>query len=95
MVSKSGREELRDVPVVDWLLHHQRWLGYGLLALGGYYLLDRVLLSALDIWLPEEQQRRVMRWFDQYLQTFVISVLLIGGGIRLLLGNKKGRGDRS
>ncbi|WP_088833275.1 hypothetical protein [Paenibacillus tyrfis] len=95
MVSKIGREELRDVPVIGWLLHHQRWVGYGLLALGVYYLLDRVLLSALDIWLPEELQRQVMRWFDQYFQTFVISVLLIGGGIRLLLGNKKGRGDHS
>ncbi|KEQ25194.1 hypothetical protein [Paenibacillus tyrfis] len=95
MVSKVGREELRDVPVIGWLLHHQRWVGYGLLALGVYYLLDRVLLSTLDIWLPEELQRQVMRWFDQYFQTFVISVLLIGGGIRLLLGNKKGRGKRS
>ncbi|MFB6367393.1 hypothetical protein ACFCP7_25760 [Paenibacillus elgii] len=94
MVSKIGREELRDVPVVDWLLHHQRWLGYGLLALGAYYLLDRVLLSTLGIWLSAEQQQQVMRWFGQYFQTFVISVLLIGGGIRLLLGNKKGKRDR-
>ncbi|PUA34570.1 hypothetical protein C8Z91_35660 [Paenibacillus elgii] len=95
MVSKVGREELRDVPVVGWLLHHQRWLGYGLLALGAYYLLDRVLLSTLDIWLSEKLQRQVMLWFNQYFQTFVISVLLIGGGIRLLRGNKKGRGGRS
>lgn len=94
MVSKSGREELRDVPVVDWLLHHQRWLGYGLLALGVYYLFDRVLLNALDLWLPKERQWQIMRWFDQYFQTFVISVLLIGGGIRLLLGNKKGKRNR-
>ncbi|WP_010500470.1 hypothetical protein [Paenibacillus elgii] len=95
MVSKVGREELRDVPVVGWLLHHQRWLGYGLLALGAYYLLDRVLLSTLNIWLSEKLQRQVMLWFNQYFQTFVISVLLIGGGIRLLRGNKKGRGGRS
>ncbi|MCZ8523382.1 MULTISPECIES: DUF6677 family protein [Paenibacillus] len=87
-IAKWGKEELRDVPVVDWLIHHQRWIGFGLLGLGVYYLLDQVLLQALDLWVTPETQQRIIYWFERYFQTFVVSVLLIGGGIRLLIGSR-------
>lgn len=93
-ISKLGREPLTDAPIVDWLVHRQRWIGIGLLALGLYYLLDQVLLHTLDLWLPRELRTRVLNWYHNYFQTFIISVLLIGGGLRLLWGGRKGSGDR-
>ncbi|WP_426450431.1 hypothetical protein ACP26L_00150 [Paenibacillus sp. S-38] len=87
-ISRWEREELRDIPVVEWLLHYQRWVGFGLLGLGVYYLFDQVLLQLLDLWVTSEIQRRIIYWFERYFQTFVISVLLIGGGIRLLFGSR-------
>ncbi|MED4602155.1 hypothetical protein P9314_15825 [Paenibacillus validus] len=90
-ISKSGREPLTDAPIVDWLVHRQRWIGIGLLGLGLYYLLDQVLLNMLDLWLPREVRSRVLNWYHTYFQTFIVSVLLIGGGIRLLWGGKKGK----
>ncbi|WP_036746324.1 hypothetical protein [Paenibacillus sp. UNC451MF] len=84
-ISKQGREELKDLPFVDWLINHQKWVGIGLLALGVYYLADEVVLSALDRMFPKE---RISMLFHQYFQTFVVSVILIGGGLRLLVGSK-------
>lgn len=87
-ISKQGREELKDVPFVEWFIHHQRWVGIVLLLLGLYYLTDEVLLSTLDRLFPKE---RISFLFHQYFQTFVVSVLLIGGGLKLVLGNRKTR----
>ncbi|MBE1447459.1 hypothetical protein [Paenibacillus sp. OAS669] len=84
-ISKQGREELKDLPFVDWLMNHQKWVGIGLLVLGGYYLADEVILNALDRMFPKE---RISILFHQYFQTFVVSVILIGGGLRLLIGSK-------
>lgn len=87
-VAKLNRgEELEDVPVVSWLLNHQKWVGIGLLALGLYYLTDQVVLSLVDRVYP---QLRLSMYFRQYAQTFILSVLFIGGGLKLLAGNKKG-----
>ncbi|AFH59150.1 hypothetical protein ACVNS2_00150 [Paenibacillus caseinilyticus] len=94
-ISRWEKEELRDIPVVEWILHHQRWIGIGLLGLGIYYLFDQVLLQVLDLWVTPETQQRIVYWFERYFQTFVVPVLLIGGGIRLLLGSRgNGQGRR-
>jgi hypothetical protein len=85
-ISKEGREELQDVPFVDWLINHQKWIGIILLALGAYYLLDEMVLGILEKLFPKQN---ISYWFHRYFQTFVVSVLLIGGGIRLMIGSKK------
>jgi hypothetical protein len=91
-ISRQDREEeLRDTPFVDWLINHQKWVGIILLGLGLYYLTDEVLLRALDRVFPNE---RISSLFHQYFQTFVVSVILIGGGIRLLLGSQRKKGDK-
>ncbi|MEI7025747.1 hypothetical protein [Paenibacillus sp. y28] len=87
--SRMEREEVQDEPFIGWLVNHQRWVGFALLALGAYYLLNDVFMEALQQILPE---LRVRFWFDRYFQTFVVSVLLIGGGLKLLLGNRR-KGD--
>ncbi|NOU95001.1 hypothetical protein GC093_17490 [Paenibacillus sp. LMG 31456] len=83
---KDREEELKDTPFVDWLINHQKWVGIVLLGLGLYYITDEVVLSALDRLFPKE---RISMLFHQYFQTFIVSVILIGGGIRLLLGSKR------
>lgn len=87
-VSKQGREEIRDVPLVDWLMNHQKWIGIGLLGLGAYYLFDQLVLGVLQDYFPK---LRIGYWFNRYFQTFVVGTLLIGGGIRLLAGGKRRR----
>jgi hypothetical protein len=85
-ISRHGREEPADVPFVDWFIHHQRWVGIGLLLLGAYYLVDRLVIPGLS---QTEAGRIIALWYHKYLQTFIVSVLLIGGGLKLLLGKKR------
>jgi hypothetical protein len=85
-VTKQGQEEPQDVPLVDWLMNHQRWIGFGLLGLGAYYLFDQLVLGILQDYFPRV---RISYWFHRYFQTFVVGTLLIGGGIRLLAGGKR------
>lgn len=87
-VSKQGREEMRDIPLVDWLTNHQRWIGIGLLVLGVYYLFDQIVLGLLQDYFPK---LRISYWFHQYFQTFAVGTLLIGGGLRLLAGGRRRR----
>jgi TM2 domain-containing membrane protein YozV len=83
-ISKQGREPLRDIPIVDWLVNHQRWVGIVLLGFGLYYLTDEMLLRLLDVWFP---QGRISILFHRYFQTIVVSIFLIGGGLWLLAGS--------
>ncbi|QYR19272.1 hypothetical protein KZ483_15100 [Paenibacillus sp. sptzw28] len=89
-ISKQGREELKDVPFVEWLVHNQKWVGIVLLVLGLYHVTDEMLLRVLDRMIPKIN---VSSLFHQYFQTFVVSVILIGGGLRLLFGSKKRKGE--
>ncbi|WP_284644115.1 hypothetical protein [Paenibacillus silviterrae] len=84
-ISKHGKGDVQDVPIVDWLIHHQRWVGFGLLALGAYYLFDQVILGILEQMFPDA---RITYRIERYFQTVVVSLLFIGGGIRLLAGSK-------
>lgn len=87
----NGPQELRDVPVFDWIVLRQRWVGGLMLALGAYYLFDHILINGLDLWLDQELVRRINGWYYNYFQTFVVSLLLIGGGIWFLSGKGEGR----
>ncbi|NDI35267.1 hypothetical protein [Chengkuizengella sediminis] len=78
-------KKLEDTPIIEWFIHHQKWLGFGLVALGSYYLFDQVILVYVDSLFPDYS----IRWtFDQYFQTTLISFLFIFGGFRLLKGSK-------
>jgi TM2 domain-containing membrane protein YozV len=89
-ISKQDREQLQDIPIVDWLVNHQRWVGIVLLGLGLYYVTDEMLLRLMDIWFPNE---RISIYFHRYFQTIVVSIVLIGGGLWLVAGSyRKKRG---
>ncbi|WP_410514857.1 hypothetical protein PaeBR_10990 [Paenibacillus sp. BR2-3] len=91
LVSRYGREPLQDKPVIEGFMNHQGWLGAVLLALGLYYILANVAVPALDVRFPEWRlQYRV----STYLKTIIVSVLLIGGGLKLLTGSKNAAGKK-
>lgn len=92
-ISRYRRSDgaLQDEPVADWLVYRQKWLGIGLIAFGCFYLFERLLADVLETWIPLSRY-----WVDRYFQTVVIALLLIGGGIRLMMGkrNRDGEGER-
>ncbi|MBP1992568.1 hypothetical protein [Paenibacillus eucommiae] len=90
LVSKGREEELKDIPVINWLLHNQKWLGIALLAIGSYYLIDQMLLKVLERMVPEW---RLTMWFHEYLQIFIVSTLFIGAGLRMLIGGGTAKKD--
>ncbi len=77
-----------DAPIVDWLINHQRWVGYGLLALGAFYIVDSVLVPVLYEYFPRFRIRFI---YEQYVQTTIVSLVLILGGLKLLSGSRRRR----
>ncbi|MFO1442399.1 hypothetical protein KDN24_03995 [Bacillus sp. Bva_UNVM-123] len=86
--SKYGDEELDDTPIISYLINHQKWLGIGFVLLGLYYLTTNILLPIMSPMLAELINIDLRNWFERYFQTAVVCVLLIGGGLKLLLGKK-------
>ncbi|MBC8079924.1 MAG: hypothetical protein H7X86_06240 [Gorillibacterium sp.] len=90
-ISKYDREPLQDTPIVNWLMNHQKWVGFALLGLGCYFLFERVGRVILEQYFPNNQ---VYLWLHNNFSTMVISFLLIFGGIRLLIGDKSKNGGK-
>lgn len=93
-VSRYGEETLEDVPIISYFLNHQKWFGIGLILLGLYYLVMNVLMPAFSPMLERIFNTDVMYWLQNYIQTGVVCLLLIGGGIKLLSGTKQNREER-
>ncbi|MBU8906411.1 hypothetical protein [Desertibacillus haloalkaliphilus] len=87
--SKSGEEELEDIPVISYFIHRQKWIGLGLLLLGAYYLFDSVLIQAFDRMFINWIDVSISTYYHRYFQTIVVSLLLIGGGIKILASGSK------
>ncbi|MFS0820640.1 hypothetical protein [Bacillus sp. 1P02SD] len=88
-VSKHGEEELEDVPVVSYIVNHQKWVGFGLIALGLYYLLVNVLLPTVGPMVARMFHFDIQHFYYSYFQGTIICILLIGGGLKLMVGSKK------
>ncbi len=87
--AKYGKEELDDTPIIAYLINHQKWLGIGLLVMGLYYMTTNILLPIISPMLVDLINIDIRYWFEHYFQTGVVCVLLIGGGLKLLLGKKE------
>ncbi|MFW9334486.1 multi-tm2 domain protein [Paenibacillus polymyxa] len=85
-VSRYGQEQLIDKPVIGMFAQYHRWVGLGLLLLGAYYILINVLVPTLDRLFPDGQ---IYNLVDMYLRTIIVSLLLIGGGVWMMIGNSK------
>jgi hypothetical protein len=90
-VSKYGEEEIDDVPIISYLINHQKWVGIGLVVMGLYYLLMNVVIPVFSPMISNIIQIDLMFWIQRYFQTGLVCVLLIGGGIKLLSGSKQKR----
>lgn len=87
--SKHGIEPLEDIPIVSYFINQQKWIGIGLVLLGLYYLVTNVLLPVLSPIIYQYLNIDISHWVYNYLQTGLVCILLIGGGIKLLSGSKK------
>lgn len=87
--SRYGKEPLEDKPIVSYFIHHRKWLGIGLILVGVYYLTNHIVLPAVAPYFEELVNMNIQYWFDRYFQTTIVCLLLIFGGIKLLLGQKK------
>lgn len=93
-VSKYGEEEIEDVPIISYLINHQKWVGIGLVVMGLYYLFMNVVIPVFAPMLSNLIQIDLMYWVQSYFQTGIVCVLLIGGGIKLLAGSKHKREEK-
>lgn len=88
-IAKHEEGEQEDIPIISYLVNHQKWLGIGLLLMGLYYLLDSILMPSLSNMLHNAFDIDIMHWYHNYFQTAIVCLLLIGGGLKLLWGSKK------
>jgi len=87
--SKYGKEELEDKPVISYLINHQKWVGIGLIVLGLYYLVSNIILPVVSPIIYSAVHIDISYWFSNYFQTGFVCLLLIGGGIKLMVGTKR------
>lgn len=89
--AEGGR--LEDVPIIEGVVPQQRWIGIGLLLAGLYYLADRILIDYLQRVLQDYELSYQLRY---YFKTGVTALLLVGVGMKLLLGGKSrgGKGQQ-
>jgi hypothetical protein len=84
-ISKYENGTLVDKPIVEnWSSYH-RSIGFVLILLGGYYIFKEVIVQFLYQLFPN---MNYMYWLNNFGQTLIVAVILIGGGIKLLLYRK-------
>ncbi|RDW20237.1 hypothetical protein CWR48_05915 [Oceanobacillus arenosus] len=89
--SRYGKEAIEDIPVISYFINHQKWVGIGLVLLGLYYIFADMVIPAITPVVERMLNFNVQHWFYSYFQTTVVCLLLIGGGIKLIAGNKRKR----
>lgn len=67
-------------PLFDWFKSHPAWLGWGLIVLGGLVIVQRVLAPIAATMLSPEMR--------SFIETAIVALILIAGGIVLLAGTK-------
>src|SRR5690625_1847940 len=89
--STFEKNVLEDEPIISYLKNYQKWIGIGLIVLGIYYLTINIFIP---IAVPFVEQYFDLQYvFHRYFQTGVVCLLLIGGGVKLLKGNKRKKGE--
>lgn len=86
--SRYGEEPIEDTPIISYLINQQKWVGIGLILLGLYYMTSNIVIPAVSPMLYDMIDIDLRYWFDRYFQTGIVCILLIGGGLKLLAGNK-------
>lgn len=84
--SRYGILPLEDIPLVKGRGNHEHWMGIILVLLGIYYIVMNLLVPTLDMWYPD---LRISHRIHEYLRPVLVSLILIGGGIKLLSRKNK------
>lgn len=73
--------------IFTWFDNHPGWIGWSLIILGGLIILERVVAPVVEPLLNAD--------IRNYLQTGIVALILIAGGIKLLAGtkNEQSKGD--
>ncbi|WP_062352770.1 hypothetical protein [Bacillus kwashiorkori] len=87
--SNYEQGEVNDVPIISYLINHQRWVGVGLILIGAYYLANNIIIPSLAPKLEAMWEIDIYYLFDRYFQTAIVSALFIFGGIKLLFSSRK------
>lgn len=66
--------------IFDWFTEHPHWVGWGLIILGLLVIVQKVISPALGYMLSPQVKN--------YIETCFVAILLIGGGVKLLMGSK-------
>jgi hypothetical protein len=80
LLEDEAEVQLESSTLFDWFSTHPSWLGWGLIALGLLVIIQRIAGPALAYLLSDS--------IRNYIETAFIALILIGGGIKLLLGSK-------
>lgn len=83
--------EVEDEPLVSYLVNHQKWLGIGMMVLGLYYLGTDIFIPMAAPALQRMLNIDIYHIVYSYVQQAVICLILIGGGIKLMIGKKSNR----
>ncbi|SEG63010.1 hypothetical protein [Paenibacillus sp. UNC499MF] len=82
LISRQEFGYVEDKPIFKGIKRHQRKIGFLIILVGLYYLTNEVLLDVLRRYYPD------WHWpysISAYFQTFIVALVLIGGGLTLLL----------
>jgi len=93
-VSSDEPLEDEDILLLSWIKGESNWsmgrhrvIGYGLIGLGLILILNRVAFPLIS---------EFISWrITQYVQTGLIALLFIIGGIKMLMGSKEEAGEES
>ncbi|WLR53339.1 hypothetical protein LC040_18425 [Bacillus tianshenii] len=80
--------EVEDEPIFSFLQRYQKWIGLGLLFIGFYYLMDQIFIPAFSPHIEQMFGVDIRFVINRYLQTALVCILMIGGGVKLLLDNR-------
>lgn len=84
--SRYGILPLEDIPLIKSRGNYQHWIGILLVLLGIYYVAMSMIVPVLNSQFPH---LRIYFWIDQYMRPVLISLLLIGGGIKLVSSSRR------
>jgi hypothetical protein len=80
-ITKYENGTLTDKPIVEnWTAYH-RSIGIILILLGGYYVFKEVIVQLLYRFFPQSDYTY---WINNFGQTIIVALILIGAGIKLL-----------
>jgi len=84
----ANGEQVEDEPVFTQFTNYHKWVGIGLIAVGVYYLFIDVIMPIVEPILWEYYGFQIPYYVSNYIQTIVLCIIFIIGGVKLMTGKK-------